>query len=365
MAPLQVLVENRLPQASTVYFIGLIGDHPSTYARSPRIWQPALAALGIDAAYLSLDVRAERLSEVIHFFRRSDACLGANVTMPYKETVVPLLNETDATAHGLGAVNTIARASGGRLIGANTDGIGLINALLRPADGPPLVQTLRGATVLLVGAGGAARAAAAALAPLLESGELRVVNRKYKPARNVVAVASSRGCRALVVPEPLLERYLSDVTLVINATTRGQAGIIKESSENRRETWTCLEPYSALAPASPARLPAESPDTFAAKLSAESAADIAANHARSRERIRMLPANAAIFDMIYAPEETVFLRHARERGLRAVNGRGMNIAQAVAACVDHICRAWILRQGAGVETARGRVSQAMARAWDA
>ncbi len=364
MAPLQALVENTLPPASGDRFIGLIGDHPSTYARSPRIWQPALAALGIEAAYLSLDVRAERLSQVVQFLRRSEACLGANVTVPYKETVVPFLNEIDPTAGDLGVVNTIVRASGGRLIGANTDGIGLIDALLRPADGPPLVQTLRGATVLLIGAGGAARAAAVALAPLLESGELLVTNRTFTPARAVVASASTRGCRASVVPDALLDRHLPGVTLVINATTRGQTGIFKENSADGRETWTCLEPYSALAPAAPTRLPAKSRDAFFANWSAESAADISANHARSRERIRMLPANAAVFDMIYAPAETALLRHAREEGLRTANGRGMNIAQAAAACVDHICHAWILRQGIDAEAARGRVLQAMARAWE-
>ena len=365
MAPLQALVENRLPSASCNHFIGLIGDHPSTYARSPRIWQPALEALGIDAAYLSLDVRAERLSQVVQFLRRSDACLGANVTVPYKETVVPFLNETDATTHDLGAVNTIVRASGGRLIGANTDGVGLIDALLRPADGPLIVQTLRGATILLIGAGGAARAAAVALAPLLESGELLVTNRTLDPARAIVSSVSRHGCRASVVPEPLLDRYLSGVTLVINATTRGQAGIFKQSSADDREMWTCLEPYSALAPASPASLPAMPEDAFFEKWSAASAADIGANHALSRERVRLLPADAVVFDMIYAPSETVLLQHARQRGLRTANGRGMNIAQAVAACVDHICHAWILRQGVDTETARGRVLKAMARAWGA
>lgn len=362
--PLQALVENSLPPTSCGRFIGLIGDHPSTYARSPHMWQPALAAVGIDAAYLSLDVRAERLPKVVQFLRDSEACLGANVTVPYKEAVCPLLDELDGTARPVGAVNTIIRTSVGGLIGANTDGIGLIDALLRPTDSPPLVETLRGATVLLTGAGGAARAAAVALAPLLESGELLVTNRTFKPARAVVAASSRHGCRASVIPDALLDRHLPGVTLVINATTRGQAGIFKESTAGGGETWTCLEPYSALAPASPARLPAMPEDAFLARWSSKSAADIAANHARSRERIRLLPRTAAVFDMIYAPSETVLLRHAREEGLATANGRGMNIAQAVAACVDHICRPVLVHQGIDPEAARGLVLHEMARAWD-
>ncbi|MGQ0550322.1 MAG: shikimate dehydrogenase family protein [Armatimonadota bacterium] len=364
MPPLQALVENSLPPTSCGRVIGLIGDHPSTYARSPHMWQPALAALGIDASYLPLDVRAERLPKVVRFLRQSEACLGANVTVPYKEMVVPLLDEIDGTARAVGAVNTIVRSPDGRLIGANTDGTGLRDALLRPVGGAPVVNTLAGATVLVIGAGGAGRAAAIALAPLLSPGDLLVTNRSVERARAVTAIVSSQGHRASAIPDALLDRHLPGVTLVINATTRGQAGIFKESTAGGRETWTCLEPYSALAPASPARLPAMAEDAFLARWLSKSAADIAANHARSRERIRLLPRTAAVFDMIYAPSETVLLRHAREEGLATANGRGMNIAQAVAACVDHICRPMLVHQGIDPDAARGLVLHEMARAWD-
>ncbi len=365
MAPLQALVENPLAPTERAAFIGLIGDHPSTYARSPRMWQPALAALGIDATYLALDVRAERLPQVVQFLRRSEACLGANITVPYKETVSPLLDEVDEATRPFGAVNTIVRSPASRLIGANTDGVGLINALLRPLDGPPLVATLRGATVLLIGAGGAARAAAMALAPRLGPGELLVNNRKFQPARAVVAATSRHGCRASVIPDAYLDRYLPDVALLINATTRGQAGMFTETSGDGQQMWSCLEPYSALAPASPARLPAMPTDRFFVEWSEASAADIAVNQARSRERVRLLPPTAAVFDMIYAPSETTMLRHAREAGLRSANGRDMNIAQAVAACVDHICRPLLVQQGIDPEAVRARVSQVMAGAWEA
>ncbi|MGH2405850.1 MAG: shikimate dehydrogenase family protein [bacterium] len=365
MAPLQALVENPLPPTARGLFIGLIGDHPSTYARSPRLWQPALAALGIEAVYLPLDVRAARLPEVVQLLRSCEACLGANVTVQYKETVCSLLDEVDGTARSFGAVNTIVRSRDRRLIGANTDGTGFLHALLRPLDGPPLVATLHGATMLLIGAGGAARAAASSVAPLLESGELLVTNRSFDRAKSVVAAASRNGCRASAVSDADLDRHLPAVTLVVNASTRGQTGIFKEALGAPSPVWTCLEPYSALAPASPARVPAMAEDRFVAVWSAESADDVTANNARSRARVRLLPPTAAVYDMIYAPPETVLLRHAREAGLRGANGRGMNIAQAVAACVDHICRALLAPRGLDADAARARVSSVMAAAWEA
>lgn len=359
MAPLQALVENALPSAARGGFIGLIGDHPSTYARSPRLWAPALAALDIDATYLPLDVPDHRLVEVVEVLRRTEACLGANVTVPHKEAVVPLLDEIDPVAAAIGAVNTIVRTPKGRLAGANTDGVGLVAALLEPGGDGPLVQQLEGMTVLLIGAGGAARAAALALAPLLGPGELLVANRRYERARAIAERVSAQGGRALAVPEGALDARLPAVGLVINASVRGQAGIWKGP-----RGWTCLEPYSALAPASPAVLSPMPEDEFFAAWSAQSARDIEANHAVSRSRVRRLAVDARVYDMIYAPPETTTLTHAREAGLRTANGWWMNIAQGVAACVDHICRSALAARGVDPEAARADVTRVMARAWD-
>jgi shikimate dehydrogenase len=360
LEPLQALVENRLPVSEHAQFIGLIGDHPSTYARSPRIWRPALDACGIDAAYVPLDVSTTRLAAVVAALRRGD-CLGANVTAPYKSDVLPMLDEVDQTAQAVGAVNTIVRRPTGRLAGANTDGLGLIGALRGDAGSAPLVSSLHGATVLLIGAGGAARAAAAALAPVLGRGTLLVTNRHLDRAQAVQALARRLrpDARSTVVAGDALEERLPSVDLVINASLRGQAGICK-----MRDGWTCLEPYSAFAPAAPVVLPPMPEDEFIAQWSAGSAEDIAANLAASRARVRRLPGHAVVYDMIYAPLETVTLRHAREANLQGANGRAMNIGQAVAAFVDHICRATLATAGGDPAAIRSRVARVMSEAWE-
>ncbi|MGQ0568782.1 MAG: shikimate dehydrogenase family protein [Armatimonadota bacterium] len=360
LAPLQALVENALPGTTSGSFIGLIGDHPSGYSRSPHLWSAALSHLGIQAAYLPLDVVSERLPAVVSLLGRTEACLGANVTVPYKEAVVPLLDDVDPVAAAIGAVNTIVRTSGGRLIGTNTDGVGLIAALLHPGEDGPLLETPYGLTVLLIGGGGAARAAGVGLGSLLGPGELLVVNRSPDRAQEVAARATATGARATVVPEDGLDAMLPGIDLVINASVRGQAGIHRGPNG-----WTMVEPYSALAPASPAVLPPMPESEFAGAWASRSAADIEANHARSRARVRLLPRQAAVFDMIYAPPQTITLRHAREAGLRGANGRWMIIAQAVEACVGHVCGRWLGSAGIDLEAARREVTRVMAEAWSA
>ena len=359
LAPLQALVENRLPAEVGPGVAGLIGDHPSTYARSPRIWTPALAALGIPASYLPLDVPADRLPAFIRWMRATDACLGVNATSPHKAAVIPHLDEIDATAAAVGAVNTITRLPGGRLVGTNTDTAGLLAALRHDDGEGPVAAQLDGVRVLLIGAGGAAHAAAVALARYVRGGDLLIVNRHEDRARALADRVETLGGRATVARHDSLDGRLPDVGLVINASLCGQAGILK-----RPEGWTCLEPYSALAPANPAVLPPMPEDEFYDVWSARSAADIDANDETSRRRVRRLPRGAAVYDMIYAPLETATIRHARDAGLRAANGRWMNIAQAAEAFVQHLCRPVLDARGMDRQDASRRVERVMAGAWD-
>lgn len=358
LARLRELVDNPLPDQVAGAVIGLIGDRPSAYSRSPRIWTPALRHLGLDATYLPLDVPHGRLEAVLSVLRETNGCWGANVTVPYKRAVLPLLDDVAAVAATAGAVNTIVRRRGGRLVGTNTDGVGLVAALLHDDGSGPLVETLHGQTVLVIGAGGAARAAAVALGPLLGTGEMIVTSRRHEAAAELAAGVAVTGTRVRAVREDDLDEVLPAVDLVINASLRGQTGIRKEA-----EGWTSLEPYSALAPASPPVLPPVSESEHMRAWAAASSAGIAANHERSRARMRRLRPGAVLFDMIYAPPETTTMRHAREAGLRAANGRWMMIVQAAEACVAHICAPVIAREGVDREAARSQVIQVMAEAW--
>ncbi len=212
--------------------IGLIGD-PVSHSRSPQMHNAALEHLGIAARYEAWPTPAAELPDRIATMRTS-AVLGANVTLPHKEAVVPLLDALEPEARQIGAVNTIYRGEGGTLVGANTDAPGLLAALAEGAGFAPAGQC-----VVLLGASGAARAAAFALVNAGVS-HLVIANRTPARARSLVddlrpaASGSGQPLEAPEVPEasevvalpldqedPAFVDAVAACTLLINATSVG------------------------------------------------------------------------------------------------------------------------------------------------
>lgn len=343
---------------------GILGDVPSTYAKSPRLWNAAFQALGLEAVYVPLDVPQERLRDVLHLLRSSERFLGGSVTVPYKMQVIPLLDDVDPLAARIGAVNVIARRADGRLIGYNTDGLGALRSLTVPMlPGPrPRIPALAQARVLLLGAGGAAQALAFYLWDAMRQGELVVANRTRSGTEALVKRLSAMrpGHLAAVTDEAVAEQA-ARMDLLINATVKGQAGI-RKLPDGR---WTCLEPYSALAPASPAALPPMPGDesAFFEAWSRQSLDDIRRNQDASWAICAKLPRASVCYDIIYAPLETAFLRQARWSGHPTLNGKEMNLIQAVEAFMRYVCGDWLVQLGLDGSQTYPQVAQAMAAAW--
>ena len=185
---------------------GLIGD-PIMYSQSPAMHNAAFAYLQLPIVYLPLSVKQEDVPAAIQAIRAFQL-VGVNVTVPHKETVMPYLDCIDATAERCGAVNTIVNKEG-KLTGYNTDGLGFIDSLLEAGFRP------EGKNAVILGAGGSARAVAAAL---LDHGakSLTLLNRTIEKAEQLAA--------ALGVPDnlhiqPLLPKSSPDLTgthLVVN-----------------------------------------------------------------------------------------------------------------------------------------------------
>lgn len=154
--------------------VGLIGD-PVAHSRSPAMQNAAIDALGIAAQYDLWPTTLAELPQRVTSLRQPD-CLGANVTIPHKRAVMPLLDELDASAVQVGAVNTIVNRAG-RLIGYNTDATGLVAALTAAAYP-------RFSMGMILGAGGAARAVAVALCQL-HAQHIRLLARDPLQARVV------------------------------------------------------------------------------------------------------------------------------------------------------------------------------------
>ena len=248
----------------------VIGD-PVLHSKSPVLHGAMLSALGLDAAY---DARVVRRGELPDYLRwaRDHGVAGFNATMPHKEDLLPLLDGMDPAARLTGAVNTVCLREGA-WVGFNTDGAGALSAL-----GEVLGFDPAGSTVTLLGAGGAAKAVALALAQA-GAERVRVCNRTLKRAGELCA----RHPRLTPAPfDPdTLERLCRGADLLVNCTSLGMEG--------------CPRPVEGF--------------SF----------------------LDALPPHGAVFDLIYHPAETELLAQARRRGLRTMNGLPMLVWQAVLA----------------------------------
>jgi shikimate dehydrogenase len=175
---------------------GVIG-FPVGHSRSPAMMNAAFAALGLDWRYVKLPLPPERFEEAVRALP-SSGYRGANVTLPHKLAAHDVADELGDAAVAIGAVNTLTFHDDGRIVGDNTDAGGLLDAL---GGEPP-------ATALVLGAGGAARAAAWALADA--GARVTVWNRTPERAKEL---ASDLGVDAAERPR--------DAELLVNATTVG------------------------------------------------------------------------------------------------------------------------------------------------
>jgi shikimate dehydrogenase len=267
--------------------------------------------------------------------------MGINITVPHKLAIMEHLDELDHGAARIQAVNTVVRTKEGRLLGYNTDGTGFIASILRPQPGQTesFVVSLAGATVLLLGAGGSARAVAFQVSELLEDGRLVICNRTREHAIFLGAEISAGGIEAFAIGEDEMSRWAPKAMLIINCTTKGQGS-------------SFLEPYSALAPALPV------------DRSAQTANDaIAKNNEQSLHLAAMIPKEARFYDLIYHPEETVFLRHARRTGHKTMNGQALIICQAALAFANHVCAEELRASGLSRPDTWARLVQVMYQAW--
>jgi len=246
---------------------GVVGQ-PVTHSLSPVLHNAWLAASGIDGVYVALSPAADSFAAFVEGQRGGGALRGVNVTVPYKEAALAAADEASERARLAGAANLLVFDADGKIRADNTDGLGLLGAFAAqapgfdPAAGP----------VAVLGAGGAARGAAAALL-LAGAPEVRVLNRTLAKAE---ALAADLGPK--VTPAALDDgaTQFVGVTAVINATAAG------------------MTPGHGL--------------------------DVP---------LAATPAGAVVMDMFYKPLETAFLKQAKVLGRRTVDGLEMLVRQAV------------------------------------
>lgn len=251
--------------------VGIFGD-PITHTRSPAMHNAAFQALGLPYVYLPFHVRPADLVKAVHGVRAL-GLLGLNVTVPHKERIVRCLDSLSPEAELCGAVNTVVNQDG-QLFGDNTDGRGFLNSLQEAKLAP------RGIEVVLIGAGGSARAVLVSLIRA-RCAAIRIVNRTQANARKLVRTYRRTGetrLEALPLDSLCDPAVVSRAGLVINASAVGL-----HDDEFLPLAYTATQ------------------------------------------------AGCLFYDLLYRPDRTPFLRHARAAGRPVMDGRRMLLHQGALA----------------------------------
>ena len=245
---------------------------PVAHSLSPVLHGHWLKRYGIDGSYEAFPVRPEDLAEAISGLRR-DGLRGTNLTVPHKEAAMALVDNVDETAQRIGAVNTLFMTPDGTLNATNTDAYGLIENI-RAAAPDALEGRFGGKPVVILGAGGAARAAVVGLADIGVS-EIRIVNRTVARAESLAGIVSDQDVVVRALDWEKRDESLAGAGLLVNTTTLGMEG-----------------------------------------------------QAPLHINLDSLSEAAVVNDIVYAPLETELLSAARARGNPAVDGLGMLLHQA-------------------------------------
>ena len=265
--------------SGNTHVIGLIG-WPVSHSFSPAMHNAAAQALGLDWVYVPLPVHPDDVETAVRGLPAL-GFRGVNVTVPHKQAVMPFLDEIEAGARAIGAVNTILidrrPATGNRrLVGYNTDWAGFL------ADLEALAVDVAGRDCLILGAGGSARAVAYGLATA--GGRVHVLARRVEQAEQLAA-----GLAPLFEDSQFSSRPLSELAaavgdcinpLIVNTTSLGMI------PDTNTSPW-------------PGNLP--------------------------------FPENAFVYDLVYNPAETKLMQQAQAAGCLATNGLGMLVRQGALA----------------------------------
>lgn len=245
----------------------VIGD-PVSQSMSPNMHDQWFVENDLHASYIPVHVTAEHLKEAVNGLKRL-GCSGWNVTVPHKSAIIPLLDELEPSAKRMNAVNTVEVLEDGTLRGSNTDGEGFVQSLEEVFG-----ERCKGESVLIIGAGGAARGISYALHEA-GYGPIVFTNRTIEKAEEL----SGEIINSSVLSITDAEAVLSTFDLIVQTTSVGM---------NFAQEGIPLKPEN-------------------------------------------LAKNTVVADIIYNPLESMFLKEARKRGALVMNGTGMFIHQGALA----------------------------------
>ncbi len=258
-----------MPLSGKTAVVGIFGD-PVAHSLSPRMQNAAIKTSGLDAVYVPFHVTPTQLCDAVEGIRAL-SLRGVNLTIPHKEAACSLVDELDSQSSLIGAINTIVNENG-HLKGYNTDGLGLLKALKQE-----LGVDVAGKRVLLLGAGGACRAALVALCQA-QVAWIGIANRTRERSLQLIEEFapkfSGTAFAQYELAPSLADECLATVDILVNTTAVGLKG-----------------------------------DSFGFPV------------------VNVVKSGGSVFDMVYSPEPTALLEDARAKELAVADGLSMLSAQ--------------------------------------
>ena len=254
--------------------VGVIGN-PLSHSISPQLHNTISKNLGIDAVYIPFLVEKGKLKEAIDGLKAINV-LGFNITIPYKNDALKYIDDVSREASLIGAINTVKNING-KLYGYNTDVQGFIRSFKEESK-----MDLDGKTIMILGAGGAARAIAVGLA-FERVSRICIINRTIKKAEDIAKLINENISSIVEYYETgdnVCKEILKLGDIIINTTPLGMFPDIHET-------------------------PIRFPYAFSS--------------------------NQVLYDVIYNPAKTIFLKEGEKQGAKVINGLGMLIYQGIEA----------------------------------
>ncbi len=278
------LISNSLPFLFDKPFTAIIGSEPSKGARSPLLWNSAYKKFSIDNQMYPLDVTEENLRDLLITLSTNEFFYGGAIAVPYKEKVVKILSTLENSrvsqqVNTIGAANAIYFDDEYNMCLTNTDGEAGLKTLI---DNCP---DLKNKNILIIGIGGAGKAVSTYISNFIDRGKLFISARNRLEVINFV-----NSLNAEYIGWPIENFNYKNLDVVINCTSLGS-----DSEESDRVIPLCDTNFS------------------------------------SEEIFSSLNKNCVLFDIIYTPLKTQFLKIGEKYNLKTLNGLQMNLDQAVIA----------------------------------
>ena len=271
MLSIEDLIENKI-KLNKKYFCTIIGSNPSKGARSPKLWNYTYKKMDIGRKMIALDLKKNNLKKLLLTLKHNDKFIGSAVTNPYKEEILKFkLIKLNSIERDIGAINCFYRYKKS-FLGINTDGIAAIDTLNKNK------LNLKNKKILLLGCGGAGKAIASYISSKIYKKNNLIISVRKKS--KIKKLSKKLNCNLIDWEKRF--QYLSDVDIVINATSLGNINNLQKTPINKSS-------------------------------------------------FKKFKKNTFFFDINYQPRKTLFLKYADESGFRFCNGLHMNLSQAVIA----------------------------------